>query len=168
MPFQPLPQIPNRSDVFIDANIFVYGLSGQSTQCKQFLERCSREEVTGICLYEIVNEATHRFMLAEAKSRGLISRESASNLRKRFGDIPALTDYWGYTERILNLNLLFIGTDESILRSAHSERQIAGLLTNDSMIVSCMRHYGILSLATNDGDFERVSNISVFRPADLP
>lgn len=168
MPAQPLQKIPDESDVFIDANVFVYGLSGQSAQCKQLLERCSREEVFGICLYEIVNEATHRFMLAEAKSKGLITTESASHLRKKFGMIPILTEYWNDTERILNLNLLFLTTNDGILRGANHERQAAGLLTNDSMIVSCMRSYGISLLATNDGDFERVSGIQVFSPDDLP
>jgi len=107
-------------------------------------------------------------MLAEAKSKGLISKESASELRRRFTAIPSLTDYWQYTERMLDLNLLFLATEESIVRTAHAERQSACLLTNDSMIASCMRIYGISFLATNDSDFDRVSGIVVFRPDDLP
>lgn len=168
MPARLLQQIPDGTDVFIDANIFIYGLSGQSAQCKQLLERCSREEVFGICLFETVNEATHRFMLAEAKSKGLITTESASHLRKKFNIIPNLIDYWNDAERILNLNLLFFATDETIIRGAYNERQSAGLLTNDSMIVSCMRSYSISSLATSDADFERVSGIQVFSPDDIP
>src|SRR5437879_3918566 len=105
MPIQPLPLIPDKSNVFIDANIFIYGLNGQSAQCKRLLERCSREEVTGICLFEIVNEATHRFMLAEALERKLILNYSVSALRKHFDVIRNLTAYWQNTQRILNLNL---------------------------------------------------------------
>jgi predicted nucleic acid-binding protein len=106
MPVQPLPQIPDGSNVFIDANIFIYGLSGQPAQCRQLLERCSREEVTGICLFEIVNEATHRFMLAEAFANGLIPTASARALRNHFHVIPNLTAYWQNSQRILSLNLL--------------------------------------------------------------
>jgi predicted nucleic acid-binding protein len=69
---------------------------------------------------------------------------------------------------MLGLNLLLIATEDGVLRSAHSERVNAGLLTNDSMIVSCMRWYGINLLATSDHDFERVKGISVFAPGDLP
>jgi len=36
------------------------------------------------------------------------------------------------------------------------------------MIVSCMREYSVCFLATNDADFERVSGITVFKPADVP
>ncbi|HKP13192.1 MAG TPA: type II toxin-antitoxin system VapC family toxin [Blastocatellia bacterium] len=168
MPARPLSLIPDGSNIFIDANIFVYGLSGQSAQCRYLLERCSREELTGVTLFETVNEATHRFMLAEAAAKGIIPQISAGHLRKRFKAIATLNDYWQETERILNLNLLFIATDESIIRSAQSERQRGLLLTNDSMIVACMRNYGISLLATKDSDFERISGITVFAPDDVP
>ena len=168
MAVQPLEQLPVGSNVFIDANVFVYGLSGHSPQCKSLLEKCSREEVTGVSLFEIVNEATHRFMLAEAVSKGFIQKESVGDLRKHSrAIIPTLTDYWLRTEMILNLNLLLLPTDDSILRNAQRERQQAGLLTNDSMIVSCMRIYGITSLATRDKDFHRVNGIVVFQPVDV-
>src|SRR2546426_854406 len=51
--------------------------------------------------------------------------------------------YWRDTERILNLNILLLPTNEAIVRNAQSERQQSNLLTNDSMILSCMRNYGI-------------------------
>src|SRR5437899_12706854 len=76
---QPLTSVSTGSDIFIDANIFVYGLNGVSTQCLRLLERCSREEVTGISLFEIVNEATHVFMLGEARSKGLIAPPGSAN-----------------------------------------------------------------------------------------
>jgi predicted nucleic acid-binding protein len=162
-----LSSLRSHSFIFIDANIFVYGLSGQSAQCRQFLDRCLREEVTGITLLETVNEVTHRLMVAEALSKGLITRGTAKRLREHFGLIPGLADYWRNIERLLALNLLFVPVNEPILRGAHSERQAAGLLTNDSMIVSCMREYGVSFLATNDEDFGRVVGITIFKPGDL-
>jgi predicted nucleic acid-binding protein len=62
----------------------------------------------------------------------------------------------------------YLPVSESILRSAQAERQTAGLLTNDSLIISCMREYGLSFLATNDSDFERVVDITLFKPGDLP
>lgn len=139
MAIEPLPSVRNSTDIFIDANIFIYGLSGQSAQCQQLLERCSKEEVTGITLFEIVNEATHQFMLAEAKSKGLIPSPNPKELLKNYKIIPNWVNYWHNTQRILALNLLFIGSNGSLLRRAQVERQNACLLTNDSMIVSCLR-----------------------------
>ena len=164
---QSIERIPDGKDVFIDANILVYALNGRSIQCKRLLERCVNEQLTGICLFEIVNEATHKLMLAEARSKGLISKELASHLKQSHVVIRKLTDYWTETERILNLNLLFLSTDDFIVRAAQVERSGAGLLTNDSMIVSCMRNLGISSLATTDADFERVYGIVIYKPDDL-
>lgn len=164
---QLLSDVPFGSDIFIDANIFIYGLTSQSPQCVRLLERCSREEVTGVSLFEMVNEATHKFMLAEAVVKGVIATPSAAALRRKHSEIPLLIDYWHETARILALNLLFFSTDEQIVRSAQTERQSAGLLTNDSMILSWMREYGIRYIATADKDFERANGITVFGPDDI-
>lgn len=134
-----LPNLPDRSFVFIDSNVFIYALTAQSAQCRQLFERCLREEVTGIALFETVNEVTHRFMVAEALSKGLITAGGARALRNKFQQIPTLTDYWLNTRRMLALNLLFMPVNETIIRNAQTVRQEAGLLTNDSMIVAAMR-----------------------------
>lgn len=163
-----LPNVPGRSFVFIDANVFIYALTAQSAECRQLFERCLREEVTGIALFETVNEVTHRFMIAEALSKGLITAGGARALRNKFQQIPTLTDHWLNTQRVLALNLLFMPVNEAIIRNAQTVRQEAGLLTNDSMIVAAMCEYGLSFLASNDADFERVRNITVFKPTDLP
>ncbi|MBI2264334.1 MAG: PIN domain-containing protein [Armatimonadetes bacterium] len=64
--------------------------------------------------------------------------------------------------------MLFLETTEDVIRKAHTEREKAGLLTNYSLIISCMRELDVSLLATADRDFERVSNVTVCRPEDLP
>jgi predicted nucleic acid-binding protein len=167
MAVAPLANLPDRSFVIIDANIFIYALAGQSGECRHLLERCLREEVTGLALYETVNEVTHRLMIAEALSKGLITAGGAKALRNKFPQIPALTDYWQDTQRMLALNLLSMPVNEAIISAAQAVRREAGLLTNDSMIVAGMREYGLSFLASSDSDFERVRDITVFKPSDL-
>jgi predicted nucleic acid-binding protein len=168
MPFETLVDLPAHSFVFVDSNVLIYGLSGVSRECEDLLDRCQREELTGVTLYETINEVTHRLMVAEAKSKGVITSGGARALRRSFRLIPTLQDYWNDTVRLLSLNLLFLPVSDSILRAAQTERQAAGLLTNDSLIISCMREYGVSFLATNDSDFERVEGITIFKPTDLP
>ncbi len=163
----PLPSVPNGTDLFLDANILIYGLSGQSTECRQLLERCTREEVTGISMHEVINNATHRFMLMEAHSRRLLVNPTPRHLKGNCAVIRQLTEYWQKTLRLLSMNLLLIGLDEIVIRSAEPERQGGCLLTNDSMIVSCMKNLGIVALASNDADFDRVSGITVYKPTDF-
>lgn len=159
--------IPDGSDVLIDTNIFIYALSSQSLQCKNFLARCSREQIYGITLFEVVHEANHRFMVAEAQGKGFCTKQGASYLSKHPGVVQQLTDYWINTQKILALNLVLLGSEEKIVVGAQRARVEAGLLTNDSVIVATMREYGIFKIATSDGMFGAVSGLSVFSPTDL-
>jgi len=168
MPIQSLSHLPSGCSVYLDANVFVYGGDGRSPQCAALMERCSQEEITGVTLFETVNEATHRFMLIEAEERGFIQQRSAKALRAKPGLILRLHEYWQRTELLLKMNLLFVAADEMLLRQAQVERASFGLLTNDSLIVACMRHLGIPFIASNDEDFSAISGITLFRPDDLP
>ncbi len=105
-------------------------------------------------------------MLAEAAARGFITTPTARALRSRSEVIPNLRAYWQRAEPVLRMDLLFVPMSES-LRQAHVERAANALLTNDSMIVACMRQYGIPFIASNDEDFGAISGITLFRPEDL-
>jgi predicted nucleic acid-binding protein len=165
---QDLNTVPNGSDVFIDANVFIYGLTARSAQCKTFLERCSREEVTGITLFECANDATHQFMKAEAVEKGHCAGQARKYLSQHPEIVRQLTDYWANTQRLLALNVLFVPIELKIVAAAQPERVSAGLLTNDSIIIAAMRDFGVLSIATNDRQFDAVAGITVFSPTDIP
>ena len=109
-------------------------------------------------------------MIADARQKGHLPA-TTSKPAKYLGQHPeliaSLRDYWTDVQRVLSLNLLFLECEDSILRQAQIERQDAGLLTNDSVIVSFMRLYGIQALATHDADFNSVNGIQVFTPSDI-
>ena len=167
MPAIRLDAVGTGSDVFIDANVLVYGISGRSAECLAFLQRCASEDIVGVTSLPIINEACHRFMLLEARARGHVQQERATELRRRPEVIRGLTDYWVWTRKIFELNLLIVGLDESILRRAQLNREAYGLLTNDSVLVATMEWYALDHLATRDEDFDRVTPLTVCRPADI-
>ncbi|HTB93030.1 MAG TPA: type II toxin-antitoxin system VapC family toxin [Candidatus Sulfotelmatobacter sp.] len=162
--------IPAGSNLLLDANVFVYGLTAQSAECRSLLERCSTEEIFGITLFEIIHEATHVFMLAEAKAKSLFTstEKGAKYLARHPNDVKNLSDYWTNAQRLLSLNVLILQMEQDIVVEAHTERVNAGLLTNDSIIVAAMREYGISRIATNDAQFDTVAGISVYSPTDVP
>jgi len=162
-----LDTIPDGSNVLIDANIFIYALSNRSDQCKNFLTRCAREQIYGITLHEVVHEATHKFMCAEAISKRLTASKPQKYLSENPDEVKGLTDYWVNTQKILALNLVLIPMEEKIIVGAQGERKSVGLLTNDSVIVSSMREYDISKIATNDRMFNSVNGLSVFAPTDI-
>ena len=57
-------------------------------------------------LHETLNDATHRFMIAEVQSKGLAKGGNPAKwLKKNFNAVKNLTEYWAKTQRLLNANL---------------------------------------------------------------
>jgi len=163
-----LNAIPAGSNLILDASVFVYGLTAQSAECRTLLERCSTEEVFGITLFEVLHKATHVFRLGEAKAKGLFTatEKGARYLSRHPNEVKNLSDYWTNTQRLLALNILLLPMERDIVVAAQAERVNAGLPTNDSIIIAAMREYGISRIATNDGQFDAVTGISVYSPTD--
>jgi predicted nucleic acid-binding protein len=160
--------MPSGTSVFIDTNVFVYALLNQSAECLSVLQRCAREDILGVTTLVVVNEVTHKLMLAEAVSTGIIAAEKASLLNKHLPEVRFLSNYWTQTKAILQMNLLVLALDEDCLHRANTTRNTHGLLTIDSLIVSVMDHYGISALASNDKGFDHVTGLVRFFPTDLP
>jgi len=167
MPVERIENLPAGTRLFLDANIFVYAFLGHSNECQELLGRCATEQVLGITTLDVVNEVTHRMMLAEALGKGVIKRDRVRDLRGKWREVAKLTEYWTQTSAIFGLNILVLTTDEARLHVAQTIRVRHGLLTNDSLIVAAMEEFGIDSLATRDNDFDHVSELIVYKPSDI-
>ncbi len=167
MPVERIENLPAGTRLFLDANIFVYAFLGHSNECQGLLGRCATEKVLGITTLDVVNEVTHRMMLAEGVGKGVIKRERVRDLRGKWREVAKLTEYWTQTSAIFGLNILVLTTDEARLHVAQTIRVRHGLLTNDSLIVAAMEEFGIDSLATRDNDFDHISELIVYKPSDI-
>lgn len=167
MAIEPLSALPSGRDVFIDANVFVYGLSRQSSQCVDLLRRCAGEDVIGITSFEVLGEATHWLMIIEAVATKQIPKHDWRLLKKSPPIVRQLRDYWSQVKTILNLNFLVLDLEESIFQHGQSIREMHGLLTNDSLIIATMEEYGLEFLVSNDNDFVSIPTVTVFKPTDL-
>ena len=167
MPAERLQNLPAGTHLFLDANIFIYAFLGHSSQCRDLLGHCATEQVFGITTLDVVNEVTHRMMLAEALGNGVIKRVRVRVLRGKWREITSLAEYWAQTSAIFALNILVLPSVEARLHRAHSVRARYGLLTNDSLIVAAMEENGIDSLATRDSDFDHISELTIYKPTDI-
>jgi len=163
-----LAKLLDGDSVFIDANIFIYHFGGRSPECKAFLERCARRELLGYTSTPILAEVLHRLMIAEAITRGLVTAKTAV---RKLGDTPELVKqlarYQEDVNRISQMNLTILAFTPELVRLSAEVRKSEGLLTNDSLVVACMRVQGLTKVATANGDFDRVSGITVYKPMDL-
>jgi predicted nucleic acid-binding protein len=161
--------LPNGEAALIDANIFIYHLSGLSAECTSLLNRIARGEVRGFVTTIIVAETLHRLMMTEAVAKGLISK---SKILKKLKDDPeivkGLTDYISTVETLIKLPVKVIEASVVDISNSHTLRRTYGLFVNDSISLACAQRYKIVNVATNDGDFSRVPTITVWEPTDIP
>jgi predicted nucleic acid-binding protein len=152
----------------IDANVVVYGVSNKSAQCRQFLMNAAARTVSGFATVEVIAEACHKLMLAEATAKRLISRMNASLLQGKTVLIQALNDYWTTLTSKAMSGVAILPLDEFRFQRAHRLRVAHGLMTNDSLLLAAADLFGIPSIATADSDFDHVPWLNVYKPTDLP
>jgi len=160
--------LPAGANALVDANIFIYHLGGLSTDCKDFLHRVVRGEVTAHITTAIIAEVLHRRMIAEALTKGLIfPGQPLKKLKANPAIISALIDYITEIEKLLQLPLRVAEITAADVAASHDLRRTHGLLVNDSINLACATRLGITDIITHDSDFNRVPAIRVWEPTDI-
>ena len=163
-----LDEIPSGLKVFVDATIFVYHFSGTSPACRRFLERCESGQLKAVTSAAALVEVSHRLMMMEAVSRGLVSPGNvAKKLRKKPGVVKKLYTYDRNVQQIPLMGVEVVPLDLKILWLASELRTEFGLMMNDSLIASTALEAGLKVIATADQDFQRIRRFSVAVPGDL-
>jgi len=163
-----LEDIEPQSFVFIDANIFIYHFTGVSEDCSDFLARCERGELNGVTSMNVILEVMHRLMMVEAIRKRLIQPPKIlQKLREKPEKICQLQEYFINTMTIFDMGIKIYSVTQEVLKSSQIFRTQYGLMVNDSLIVAIMQEEGIQKLASNDDEFSRISEVKLFRPADV-
>lgn len=154
--------------VFIDANVFIYHCNGISSDCKQFLSRCSDKNIAGYSATFTLAEVLHRFMIAEAVRKKYIrSKNPVKQLKKHPEIITHLSDYSADVASIQTMNITILDLTQKTLHTSEAIRNTEGLLTNDSLLLAVMKQANLTKLATNDNDFDHIRWLDLYKPADV-
>lgn len=163
-----LDRIGGGSEVFIDANIFIYHFTGVSDQSSHFLSRCEAGELRGVTSINVLLEVLHRLMMIEAIRRKLVQPPNiVKKLRKSPEKIKQLSEYFINTEKIPEMGIIVKPISIETILKSQIYRAGYGLMVNDSLIVTCMEEEGIKGLASNDDGFLKVPGLSVYKPTDV-
>ena len=127
-------------EIFIDANIFleIFLKDSKSEECKAFLnslqERDRQALTTDFILYSCILQIQNKLKSVDSIKNAIIFFNSYPNLKVIR---PAIYDIFSAVEIIEKEKLDF----------------------DDSLVVACMRTYGIEKLASLDRHFDKISNI---------
>lgn len=159
--------LPDGATVFIDANIFLHTILGNSREseaCAHFLSQVDSGILHGTTSVIVLNEVLHRLLIASVVSGSGVGPDSAvSFLKKNPAAIRDAATVWELIGDILNIRNLdiFPVSDDTFRRSLLIMRD-SGLLSNDALHVASMEEHSVENLITYDRDFESIPRITVW------
>jgi len=166
-----LESLEPNSEVFVDANIFLYSIFDHPTlkpSCESFLTKIESNEYNAVTSPLVLNEVVYKLMLAEvANIHNLDSDRKALRLIRRNPDvITDLSQTWGDYSDIKEYPITIKKIDEKAMDLAVEFCEEYKLLTSDATHIAIMKQNNITNLASNDSDFERVGWINLHKPSE--
>lgn len=163
-----LADVPRSSVVFIDANILIYHFTGRSDACSTFLTRIEAGDVRGFTGQTILLEVAHRLMTIEAAEKGFpLGSNPSARLAQRPDVVRQLSKYHFSVGKLPRMGIEVLSLPDKFLDMSQEDRQVHGLLVNDSLIPLQMRETGVSILASGNAAFDRVPWIKRAAPHDV-
>jgi len=159
-----LSDIPDRTVIYVDANIFLFSAFKHPLYgdvCKEFLLRMEGYACTSD--YSL-NEIFHKLMIAETSKKFAIRpKEVIFFIKKNPTIISELKEIWEEMELIAESKIQII-SDGKLFPDFIETSKSYNLMATDAMIIEIMKRNGLKDIATNDGDFERIEGLTVWKP----
>ena len=159
MNIKSLEEIPEKEEVYVDSNIFIYEATAHplySNSCSNFFRNMEDGKITGITSALTITETLHKLLIINlCKVGNLKPREALKLIKKRPTILSELKEPYTAVEKILELTNLDIAplTKEVVDLTRRSMREEL-LMSNDAAHLATMRLNNIKNIATNDSDFE--------------
>jgi len=163
-----LASLPSGSLVCADANVLVYHftqvkpLASASTA---FLARGLSKQIRIVTTPQIVSDVIHRVMLHEARrDLNVPANQLANYLKKHPQVVRKLTKHLKVPTLLRRFNVDIRPVTHIHLHAAKRFRRDYGLMANDSLLLGFMVTERIKHLASNDRDFRRIPQITLWAP----
>jgi predicted nucleic acid-binding protein len=160
-------RIPSGTRVYVDANIHLYSAFKHpvyGTSCRDLLIRIDEGNVYGYTSDFVLDEVLHKLMIAEvAKNYTKSVRGAVAYIKKNPEVIAQLEVVWTEME-LLGRSKFVVLENRSLFPEFVELSKKYDLMATDAVHVAIMRRHGLMNIATNDPDFERVDWLTVWKP----
>ena len=161
----------NTRSMFIDANIFTYLLTGHpiyGRNCQQLLEKVESGDLDAFISPLIIDEVSYVLMIQTARETD--GSQNARSIKRAIMAewqecLAPVGEFHDYIDLLISTgHMKVLSLDYSISRIALICAKEYRLLPRDALHAACCKVYGISEMATNDGDFKRVSFLNLWKP----
>jgi predicted nucleic acid-binding protein len=164
-----LHSVPSTTEIFIDANIFVYHFSGPTEltpACSAFLRRVENRDLVGFTSLTVVAEVLHRLMVIEAtETLQVEAKRAVGYLKEHPTEAKKLLKHLTVPGKIQDMGVHPLAPTFDDLLASQEFKIGFGFLTNDAINLAVMKRHNLIHIATNDSDFERVEYLKVWKPS---
>jgi len=162
-----LQDIADGTRVFVDSNIFIYHFSNIerfSDSCLSFLQKIEDGKISGYTSTIVLAEILHRLMIIEASGKFDIQPKNVVKYLKENPDkASSLTGHPKSLDSIEKIGITILPVTAHDIRGSMAFKK-QGLLTIDAIIVSVMKNNDLTTIASNDGDYDRIGFLIQFSP----
>jgi predicted nucleic acid-binding protein len=159
--------LPAGASIFLDANPLVYHFAPDpkfGAASSQLLARIVNHEIQAFTSTHVLSEVAHQLMLLEAANLFGWTTKITGRLKQQPTLIQKLTNFRTSIETVLQMNIQVFTIPPDWIATAAALSQQYSLFSNDALIVTIMQAHGLTSLASNDGDFDRVPGLTRYAP----
>ncbi len=158
--------------IFIDANVFIYNALDDphyAESCSNFLRQVETNKLKGVITPHVMDEVLFKILIAEASQH--IENFTLPNLKKEMKSssfsskiYKPVKEYSDYLTELTYGGLEILTVNGGTVKRSIDLGLQYGLLTTDAIHLSTMKQYGIVNIATNNSDFEKVKSINIYKP----
>lgn len=151
-----IDQLPGRTRVFLDANVFLYHLVDASPGCSRVLALVENQALRGFTSLPVLEEVLFRRLVRAAVIQfGWSWRGAVENLRLHPELAKKLLSPWQEVKALSSLLTVIEPTLSDLFRSQEIQESY-GLFGNDALTAVLIARAGIEYIATTDRDFDRL------------
>ncbi|MDO8727955.1 MAG: PIN domain-containing protein [Candidatus Methanoperedens sp.] len=159
-----LVDIPDRTEIYIDANILLFSAFKHPRYgdvCKDFLMKMEGNACTSDFT---INEVFHKLMIAEiSKMFDVRPKDVVNFIKNNPAVISELQSIWEEMGLIAESKIRIISYGKLFPNFIETSKRY-NLMATDAIIVEIMKLNGLKNIATNDSDFERIEGTTVWKP----
>jgi len=164
-----LIDLPKGSTVFIDTNIFLHHAFDINLISIEFLKRIEKGTVKAYTSALVAEELFFKLLMQQASNfLKSVSVEKVKTLlkdeRNREKIFESIFKYLKYIDTLQNLGLKILEIRDKDLDVAIHLAKKWGIITADAFHLAVMQRKGIVQLVSDDSDFERVKDVTLWRP----
>jgi len=133
--------------------------------CSDFLNKIKKEQIHGFTTICIIAEVLHRAMIHEVVGKFNLGPKGAINkLQKNPALIKSLNQFTRIPMILTDIGIQILSVSYTTILNSQRWRPDYGIMVNDSILLETMADFNISHPVTNDSDFDRIPDITVWKP----